>query len=66
MEIEYFVEADEQKAKEAFDDRKQASLNRWQNILKLKADNLKFREHEREELSHYSSMTFDVEYKYPR
>ncbi len=37
----------------------------WYLDLGLKEENLRFREHEKDELSHYSSMTFDIEYKFP-
>ena len=33
--------------------------------LGIKKENLRFREHEKDELSHYSSMTFDIEFKFP-
>ena len=66
MEIEYFVEDDKEKAMEAFNDRKEASLDRWTNKMKLNPEKVKFREHESDELSHYSDVTFDVEYHFPR
>lgn len=31
----------------------------------IKADNLRYRDHEKEELSHYSKATTDIEYNYP-
>ena len=65
MEIEYFVEADPEKAKQAHEDWKQYSMDYWKNIIAIKPENLRFREHESDELSHYSAWTFDVEYKYP-
>ncbi len=65
MEIEYFVENKEEKAQEAFDMWKDLSMHFWKNIVQLKDDNLRFREHEQDELSHYSRGTFDVEYNYP-
>jgi glycyl-tRNA synthetase len=66
MEIEYFVENDLEKSKEYFQMRKAESMNFWQNVVKLIAENLRFREHEADELSFYSAGTFDVEYNYPR
>ena len=65
MEIEYFVENDPVKADEAFATWRAASMNRWQNVMQFKADNVRFRQHESDELSHYSAWTFDVEFKYP-
>ncbi|MHA1667540.1 MAG: glycine--tRNA ligase [Candidatus Heimdallarchaeaceae archaeon] len=62
MEIEYFVEPGQEKD----------SFEAWQKELKIffkdigvKEENLRFREHDPEELSHYSSATTDIEYKYP-
>lgn len=65
MEIEYFVApAEKSEIKKTFDEWKKACLD-WYLALGVKKDNLRFREHEKDELSHYSSMTFDVEYKFP-
>ncbi len=66
MEIEYFVSNKKDEAMKAFEDRKVASKDRWENKLKLSADKIRFREHESDELSHYSDGTFDVEFEYPR
>jgi glycyl-tRNA synthetase len=37
----------------------------WLYSLGLKRENLKIREHTKNELSHYSSATFDIDYSYP-
>ncbi len=37
----------------------------WLNGLGMKEENLRFRDHEQEELSHYSNATTDVEYLFP-
>lgn len=66
MEIEYFVENDLAKSQEYFEEWKQLSMKFWQEEIQLKAENLRFREHEKDELSFYSTGTFDVEYNYPR
>lgn len=65
MEIEYFVENDPEKANQAFAWRRELSMHRWQNIMQFKTEHVKFRQHEADELSHYSAGTFDVEFKYP-
>lgn len=65
MEIEYFVENSPEKAKEAFEMWKTLSMRFWREVMKLQEANLRFREHEKDELSHYSAGTFDVEYNYP-
>jgi glycyl-tRNA synthetase len=66
MEIEYFVEDDAVKAREAFEMRKALSMQFWKEIVQLNPEHIRFREHEADELSHYSAGTFDVEYQYPR
>jgi glycyl-tRNA synthetase len=42
-----------------------AEMYRWYLSLGFKPDNLRFREHMKTELSHYSSATFDLDYKFP-
>ena len=37
----------------------------WYRRLGMKEENLRIREHEQDELSHYSKRTVDVEYKFP-
>jgi len=65
MEIEYFISpGDKSEIKKSFDHWKEVCKN-WYLSLGIKEDNLRFREHEKDELSHYSSMTFDIEYKFP-
>lgn len=65
MEIEYFINPKEKKEiKRTFDEWKKAALN-WYLDLGVKKDSLRFREHEKDELSHYSTMTFDIEYNFP-
>ncbi len=65
MEIEYFISPkDKKEIKKQFDEWKKHCLD-WYIALGVKKDNLRFREHDVNELSHYSSMTFDVEYNFP-
>ncbi len=42
-----------------------AEQARWLTSIGLKMKNLKIREHTKQELSHYSSATFDLDYNYP-
>ncbi len=63
MEIEYFVHPDEKEARYA--EWKAESKRFFTEILGIREENLRFREHNSDELSHYSSMTFDVEYRFP-
>lgn len=66
MEIEYFVENDEQKALAAQAMWQDLSKQFWLDIIKLNPENIRFREQEKDELAHYAKKTFDVEYKFPR
>lgn len=63
MEIEYFVEP--WKDLECLEDWKKESFDWWENVVWISKDNMRFREHWEDELSHYSSKTYDIEYKFP-
>lgn len=63
MEIEYFCHPDQKKT--FYDDWKKESKAFFVETLGIRQKNLRFREHDAKELSHYSSMTFDVEYRFP-
>jgi glycyl-tRNA synthetase len=62
MEMEFFVAPDE--AEEWYRYWVDARRN-WYLALGLREENLRVREHAAEELSHYSSGTSDLEYRYP-
>lgn len=62
MEIEYFVKPEEAAA--AFEEW-QAAMQNWMALIGLRPEHLRIREHAKEELSHYSSRTIDVEYRFP-
>jgi glycyl-tRNA synthetase len=62
MEMEFFVPPDEAPRWYAF--WKGARFD-WYTNLGLRADHLRMREHDPDELSHYSSGTADVEYLFP-
>src|SRR5215212_2240453 len=62
MEMEWFCHPDE--ARKWYDFWKNERMNWWKS-LGVKDSNLRFRDHEQDELSHYSKMTVDIEYKYP-
>ncbi|MEV0127997.1 glycine--tRNA ligase [Dactylosporangium sp. NPDC050688] len=61
MEMEYFVEPG--KDEEAHEYWLQERWN-WYLDLGLSADNLRFYEHPKEKLSHYSKRTVDIEYRF--
>jgi glycyl-tRNA synthetase len=62
MEMEWFCHPDE--ARTWYDFWKIQRMNWWKS-LGVKDQNLRFRDHEPDELSHYSKMTVDIEYRYP-
>ncbi|MBS7526761.1 glycine--tRNA ligase [Fusibacter paucivorans] len=62
MELEFFCEPGEDLKWFAY--WKEFCMN-WLLRLSMNADNVKFRDHEQEELSHYSNATTDIEYKFP-
>lgn len=62
MEIEYFIE---EKDAEIIFERWQADVMGWFLNLGVKKENLRWRRHTSEELSHYSRMTYDVDYDFP-
>jgi glycyl-tRNA synthetase len=62
MELEFFCEPG--KDLEWFDYWKNFCYN-WLLTLGMKAENIKMRDHSKEELSHYSNATTDIEFKFP-
>ena len=62
MEMEFFVPPDD--ALQWYETWKQARYD-WYVGLGLREDHLRMREHDPDELSHYSSGTADVEYYFP-
>jgi len=62
MEMEFFVPPDEAERWYVF---WKEERRRWYEELGLRPDHLRLREHDPDELSHYSSGTADVEYLFP-
>ncbi len=62
MEIEFFIKPGTEK--EWFEKWCIESMN-WFVNLGISKDKLRFREHQKDELSHYSTMTKDIEFKFP-
>jgi glycyl-tRNA synthetase len=62
MEMEWFCHPDESRT---WYDFWKAERMRWWRSLGVSEKNLRFRDHEQDELSHYSKMTVDIEYLYP-
>jgi glycyl-tRNA synthetase len=69
MEIEYFVNPNEtvdgRAADEHWHDRWIEDRLAWYRRYGIGAGNLRVREHGKEELSHYSKRTADIEYRFP-
>jgi glycyl-tRNA synthetase len=62
MEMEWFCHPEE--AAKWYEFWKAKRMEWWRS-LGVAESNLRFRDHEKDELSHYSKMTVDIEYKYP-
>jgi glycyl-tRNA synthetase len=62
MEIEYFIE--EKDWKKYFEEWKK-EIEKWVISLGINKKNIHWREHEKEELAHYSKHTEDIEYNFP-
>lgn len=65
MEIEYFFDPEQQDWKALYEDWKEKSFAFIHQTLGISKENLRLRDHEDDELSHYSKGTTDVEYKFP-
>jgi glycyl-tRNA synthetase len=61
MEMEYFCKPADYK--QWHDHWLEQRLN-WHKKLGVRAENLRIREHDKEELSHYSNGTYDIEYNF--
>ncbi len=62
MEQQYFVNP---KDKKKYFDMWQEARMKWYKDLGIKKENLRFREHEKNELAHYAARALDIEYNYP-
>jgi glycyl-tRNA synthetase len=62
MEMEFFVPPDE--AERWFEHWLEQRMNWWTGLA-IRPDHLRLREHDEDELSHYSRATSDVEYLFP-
>lgn len=68
MEIEYFCEPEQVapgKHLEVHSEWKNACYDFLIKTLWIKGDSLRMRDHEQDELSHYSAATTDIEYQFP-
>src|SRR3989344_2724980 len=65
MEIEYFFDPSQEKWETIYDQWKKDSWSFLVDTLGISEKNLRYRDHEKDELSHYSKGTVDIEYKFP-
>lgn len=69
MEVEYFVNPldtiDGRPADEVIHDHWIRDRLAWYERYGLRADRLRLREHEKDELAHYAKRTADIEYRFP-
>ncbi len=65
MEIEYFFDPEVSDWKVLFEQWKKDTWNFLTKTLGIREEKLRFRDHEADELSHYSRGTTDVEYNFP-
>ena len=62
MEMQYFVNPDE--ANKHYDEWKQVTMD-WYKQYIVNSENLRWREHTKNELAHYAKQAWDIEYKTP-
>ena len=65
MEIEYFFDPERTEWKKLFEEWKKMSWSFMTDKIGIDAKNLRLRDHEKDELSHYSKGTTDIEYQFP-
>jgi glycyl-tRNA synthetase len=63
MELEFFVKPGTDD--EWFDYWRNERMRWWHEVIGVKAENIRLRNHEASELSHYSKQTSDFEYNFP-
>ena len=64
MELQYYVKPDEKESMKQYDYFKQLRMD-WYKNLGIRKENLRFREHKKDELAHYARAAWDIEYKAP-
>lgn len=64
MELQYYIKPDEKEAMKQYEFWKNERMA-WYKALGINPDNLRFREHEKDELAHYAKAACDIEYKTP-
>ncbi len=65
MEIEYFFDPESTDWKQLLEDWKVTSMHFVKDLLGMDENRLRFRDHDADELSHYSKGTTDIEFEFP-
>ncbi len=63
MEMQYFVKPGDED--EAMTFWKEERMAFWRDVCGIKGDNLRFHQHAGDELAHYASDAYDIEYNFP-
>ncbi|MEE8131514.1 MAG: glycine--tRNA ligase [Candidatus Paceibacterota bacterium] len=64
MELQYYVKPDEKESMKHYEFWKNFRMD-WYKSLGMNPDNLRFREHKKNELAHYAKAAWDIEYNTP-
>jgi len=64
MELQYYVKPDEKESMRQYEFWKNLRLD-WYKSLGIKSENLRLREHKKDELAHYARAAWDIEYNSP-
>ncbi len=64
MELQYYIKPNEKESMEYYEFWKNFRMN-WYKALGINPDNLRFREHQKNELAHYAKAAWDIEYNTP-
>lgn len=64
MELEYFVEPNEEESKKTFEYWKEERM-KWYQALGIRKEKMRFHEHAPDERAHYARYAFDIQYEAP-
>ncbi len=64
MELQYYVKPDEKDSTRQYEFWKKLRLD-WYKSLGIRSENLRLREHKKDELAHYARAAWDIEYNAP-
>jgi len=61
MELQFYTKPDDTESTKWFEYWKEERI-KWYQLLGMKKENLRFKEHAKDELAHYARVAFDIEY----